>query len=146
MQLGDNNSEHIFSRCKWNNEKRDKFRSGIIAKLPLFIVLLNNIVTDTSDVEELISHFARAISDVADPLFKKTTHSKCVHTTHSSSQQWLDSDCIYALRVYKEALDNFNFNQSHENRVELCNCKKGYTLIVRKKENSYKIKQSIELR
>ena len=74
-------------------------------------------------MEELVSHFARAISDVADPLFKKITHSKCVHTTHSSNQELFDGDCINALRVYNEVLNNFNFNQSHENRVDLCNCK-----------------------
>ena len=109
-------------------------------------MLLKNIVTNSSDVEELVSHFARAISDVADPLFKKTTHSKGVHTTHSSKQDWFDGDCINALRVYKEALHNFNINQSHANGVELCNCKKGYKLIVRKKKNGYKMKQSLEQR
>ena len=144
--IDEHNSEHVVTSNKWNNEKRDTFRSDIIAKLPLFNVLLNNIVTDSSDVEELVSHFARAISDVADPLYKKTTHSKGVHTTHSSNQDWFDGDCINALRVYKEALHNFNINQSHANRVELCNCKKGYKLIVRKKKNGYKMKQSFELR
>ena len=51
--------------------------------------MLNNIVTNSSDVEELVSHFTRAISDVADPLFRKTTHHKGVHTTHSSNQERL---------------------------------------------------------
>ena len=85
--------------------------------------MLNNIVTNSSDVGKLVSHFARAISDIADPLFKKTPHSKCVHTTHSSNQECFNGDCINALRVYNEVLHNFNFNQSHANRVELCNCK-----------------------
>jgi len=145
VTIDEHNSEHVLS-YKWNNEKRDAFRSGIIAKLPLFNVLLNNIVTNSSDVEELVSHFTRAISDVADPLFKITTHSKGVHTTHSSNLDWFDGDCINALRVYKDALQNFNFNQSHANRAELCNCKKGYKLIVRKKSNGFKIKQSFGLR
>ena len=92
-------------------------------------MLLKNIVTNSSDVEELVSHFARAISDVADPLFKKTTHSKGVHTTHSSNQDWFDGDCINALRVYKEALHNFNFNQSHGNRVDLVTVNKGINLL-----------------
>jgi len=108
--------------------------------------MLKNIVTNSSDVEELVLHFARAISDVADPLFKKTTHSKGIHTTHISNQDWFDGDCINALRVYKEALHNFNFNQSYGNRVELCNGKKGYTRIVRKRKNGHNIKQSFELR
>ena len=69
-----------------------------------------------------------------------------INTTHSSNQGRFDGDCINALRVYKEVLHIFNFNQSHANRVELCKCKKRYTLIVRKKKKSYKIKQSIELR
>ena len=145
VTIDEHNSEHVLS-YKWNNEKRDAFRSGIIAKLPLFNVLLNNIVTNSSDVEELVSHCTRAISDVADPLFKKTTHSKGVYTTHSSNLDWFDGDCINALRVYKDALQNFNFNHSHANRAELCNCKKGYKLIVRKKKNGYKMKQSFELR
>ena len=107
--------------------------------------MLKNIVTNSSDVEELVLHFARAISDVADPLFKKTTHSKGIHTTHISNQDWFDGDCINALRVYKEALHNFNINQSHANRVELCNCKKGYKLIVRKKKKEPEPKRVLKV-
>jgi len=109
VTIDEHNSEHVVTSYKWNNEKRDTFRSRIIAKLPLFNVLLNIIVTNSSDLEELVSHFARAISDVADPLFKKTTYIKGVLTTHSSNQEWFDGDCINALRVYKETLHNFNF-------------------------------------
>ena len=54
VTIDEHNSEHVLS-YKCNNEKRDAFRSGIIAKLPLFNVLLNNIVTNSSDVEELVS-------------------------------------------------------------------------------------------
>jgi len=46
----------------------------------------NNIVTNSSDVDELVSLFTLAISDVAERLFKKTTNSKCVHIRHSSNQ------------------------------------------------------------
>jgi len=58
---------------------------------PLFNVLLNNndnnIVTNSSDVDELVSLFTLAISDVAERLFKKTTNSKFVHIRHSSNQE-----------------------------------------------------------
>ena len=50
VTIDEHNSEHVGTRYKWNNEKLDTFRSGIIAKLPLFKVLLNNIVTNSSDV------------------------------------------------------------------------------------------------
>jgi len=40
VTIDEHNSEHGFTRYKWNNEKRDTFRSGIIAKLPPFNVLL----------------------------------------------------------------------------------------------------------
>jgi len=41
---------------KWNNEKRDTFRSGIIAKLPLDNVLLNNIVTNSKKKKKMFCH------------------------------------------------------------------------------------------
>ena len=34
VTIDEHNSEHVGTRYKWNNEKRDTFRSGIIAKLP----------------------------------------------------------------------------------------------------------------
>ena len=81
VTIDEHNSEHVVTSYKWNNEKRDTFRSGIIAKLPLFNVLLNNIVTNSSDVEELVSHFARAISDV-EILYLRKQHILKVYIQH----------------------------------------------------------------
>ena len=75
VTIDERNSEHVVTSYKWNNEKLDTFRSRIIAKLPLFNVLLNNIVT------KLVSHFARAISDV-EILYLRKQHILKVYLQH----------------------------------------------------------------
>jgi hypothetical protein len=91
----------------------------------------------------MVLDFSHLVSDVANPLFKHI-FSNGNNRSYSESK-WFDSECAQAKRIYKDALAIFNNNNSTESRLSLCNKKKSYKSLIRKKKRAYKINMADEL-
>ena len=75
---GEENMER--ESIKWNDSLIDRFRNGIIGKLPIFNRLLENQgAHDNLSINELVNQFSDILREVADPLFKKV-YKRAGHT------------------------------------------------------------------
>jgi len=69
------NVDHSKTSIRWNNDLNDTFRRNIIAKLPVFNTITNNVVFDSrKDVSDCICKFTDVINSVAEPLFSSPEH------------------------------------------------------------------------
>jgi hypothetical protein len=133
---------------KWNPLNRDIFRSKIIGRLPDFNRLTNNLNTlDRNTINEVVDNFSLIIRECAEPLFSKSCRENKIGFTDNvfSSKQWFDTECRVAKGVYKDALRQFNNERTDRNRVVLCEHKKSYKSIVRKKRRQYMVKKRDEI-
>ena len=58
---------------KWNNAKRDEFRSLLISKLPELYRVTQNLSSDNREsINSAVNSFKQVIQDAANPVFRKT--------------------------------------------------------------------------
>ena len=134
-----NRENHDYEFYKWDSDKKDTFRRGLISQLPL----LNDIVKPENlnerNISETVNEFVNVINTVAEPLFRVKGHnSQKGINCKRSSMEWFDRDCKDAKEVYLNALRTFNLNKTTENRENLRYKKKLYKKIVRTKKIMYK--------
>ena len=126
------------TRYKWDSTFREEFRSRLISQLPLFNTIVNTTDYLSRDsVNNMLLLFTNSIRDIADPLFSKECIFKdqvAFENYTSSNKEWFDSECIDARNLYLDALRCFNTDKTFNNRKVLCERKKEYKNIVRKKK------------
>ena len=86
----------------------------------------------------MLNEFTEIIRVVADPLFSKSCYfkNKTGFKTYDHNNDWFDHECVEYRKRYLDALNMFNLNKTYENRMVLCEHKKYYKDMVRKKKNA----------
>jgi len=135
------NKSYTETRYKWDNSFTQQFRSGIIAQLPVFNTLVNNIdCSCKQSVNNIMNSFTDVLRDIADPLFtKQCRFSKTPHYQNNyctKNADWFDTECTEARSVYLDALRVFNALNTPDSRHDLCTKKLHYKSLLRKKEIS----------
>ena len=104
-----------YEQYRWNEQKRDMFRLGLISKLPdLNTLTLTNDNLSSENICSTVKDFVEILDSVAKPLFCKSGKYKDKASFKSCkymSKAWFDDDCKRAKDSYVEALRNFNTNR-----------------------------------
>ncbi|XP_060584147.1 uncharacterized protein LOC132740284 [Ruditapes philippinarum] len=133
------NLESQSTYFKWRDADKDKFRRGLLGRM----TDLNDIFesSSSSDIENIVLKFSKIIQDVAEPLFKRKGRKK----GGNSDCSWFDEECYEKKHNYLNALSIFNNYKNETNRHILCDLKKEFKNIVRKKKRQYRLKRAQEL-
>jgi len=138
------NLDHEEIKFKWDVNLREQFRWGVVENLnKLNKIVYNDNFLSRDSVNNMLNDFTITIRSFADPLFTKRCQYKqrvCYDDNFVNNKNWFDSDCITARNTYRRALSQFNLMQPDENRIFLCECKRQYKGIIRKKMKIKKIK------
>lgn len=147
---GDKRNDSFFTtRVKWDESLRDRFRSGMIAQLPL----LNSITQDNDfasrdDVNTCIEQFTSVLNEVAKPLFCKTVinNNKIKALTPICKKAiWFDAECVQAKQVYQTAVKLYNGGKTDINRISMYNAKRAYKSLVKGKRNRARLSRMREI-
>ena len=117
---------NININIKWNDASQDVFQRRIIEKLPQF-----NRVSVNVDLNRRVN-----INKFVDPLFLRhysTLKTARYRSTTSKPVVWFDMESKELKQKYKLSLGKFNQNRTDENRMEMCDNKSKYKLLVRRK-------------
>ena len=137
-------------KFKWDNLLRERYRAGLISKLPVLNNLTTNIDYSNRDsVNHVINDFTQIIRDVSDPLFsKRFIHKNNIAFSDESfvkHEEWFDNDCIISKNKYLESLRIYSCCKTVLNREHFCKCKKEYKDTVKKKKRSFELKKISEI-
>ena len=145
---GGNGMTHV----KWNAELKDEFRRRIIGQLPVFNRVVSDIhSSEYKTIDTCINRFSTLITDIAEPLFAFTTRSsnrKYIYTDENNlgkKNDWFDNDCRKAQAEYLASRNNFTRCKNTINRIEMCDKKKFYKQLVKRKKRLYEKKKCSEL-
>lgn len=134
----------------WSDDCKTTFRSGLIAQLPVLNDLTRDIeLNNRSTIDTLVNDFTTIIRKVADPLFEKNV--KCNSSSYftdvsvGKNAEWFDNDCRHYRNVYLESLRIFNRYKSPGNREILCDNKKKYKDLCRKKKRIFENRKFIQI-
>ena len=85
----------------------------------------------------MLKEFTETIRCHTDPLFSKSCRFKKTTSfeTPVRNSVWFDNECVEHRNRYY-ALNKFYLEKSYENRMSLCEYKKYYKMIVKKKKNA----------
>ena len=93
--------------------------------------------------DNLVSSFSSIISDIADPLFSKTSRfiNGFGDKYHRDEKKWFGQQCREARSKYLSALHIFNNDRSPINRLSLAAERKAYKKLIRSKQRRFKFHQ-----
>lgn len=81
----------------------------------MFNTILNNtLLNSKGDVNELTSNFLRELSNIAEPMLKKTFYSNCTYVQNLANKEWFRNESSNVLYLYETALSKFNSFKSYE--------------------------------
>jgi hypothetical protein len=143
-------NDYLETKYKWKDSSINQFRSSIIARLPEFNYIVNNLNCNNRElVNNALNDFTKVLRSVTDPLFSKRCHVKSDYSFDDvfpvKHADWFDQECVNARNVYTEATRLFNSCKSDSNRIQLCESKKQYKHLIRKKKNAFKKQKMLEL-
>ena len=127
-------------RYKWDSALKDDFRAGIFSNLSHFDNTLRDIdCTNRESINNATCMFTETIRSVADPLFSKS-FTYCNNPTFDTSQvlknaDWFDRECKESYRIYQHYLRLFNNDKTDVNRETLCDKRREYKKLIRKKKS-----------
>ena len=102
-------------------------------------------MTHRSTIDTLVNDFTTIIRNVADPLFegnvKNSNGTYFTDVSVGKRAEWFDNECTQYRNVYLESLRVFNRYKSTGNRELLCDNKKKYKDLCRKKKRCYENKK-----
>jgi len=133
---------------KWNVNLREQFRSGVYDSLENIISVVDNVNCSSRDsINSMLNEFSEIVRVVANPLFSKSCYfkNKTSFRACDHNNDWFDHECVEYRKRYLDALNKFNSNKTYENRMVLCEHKKYYKGIIRKKKNTKYKKKMIEI-
>lgn len=133
-----NEDTFTYTRTRWKDDQRDDFRRKLIAQLPVLNALtLNTDMLNSSNVNQTLDKFIESFRCITDPLFSYTVNSSNTNqfrNTQSKLAVWFDDECREAKQLYKSALHSYNLCRTFENGNFLCEKRKLYKALVKKKK------------
>ena len=143
VKSGTNTNERTY--YKWNDAKRNEFRSLLISKLPELNHVTDNLTAENRESINLaVNSFVQVIQEAANPVFRKTTcanHIGRFSNTLNKPAEWFDGECFEAKRVYMNSLKIFNECRTAENRQASCALKHTYKQLIKRKRSLFELKK-----
>lgn len=136
-----NLSSNSSYKYKWNDGQKDNFRRNLITRLPDINNIFNGINRrEKKSVNDAICDFVKVIDEVASPFFKRQMNFDSKGTlgaNRTTRAKWFDDECREKKIVYINALNTFNIDKSILNRQYLCDKRKEYKNLIRRKRRKY---------
>ena len=132
------------TRIKWDDSLCGDFRRSLIGRLTDFNAIVDQIdISDRNSINSCIETFTDVLSEVASPLFSKTTYTNIENKPRLSANQvskkadWFDEECYTAKQAYFTAIKSFNNCKTDDNRINMFNKKASYKRLVKQKKRSF---------
>ena len=140
-EVDGNISSNSSFKYKWNDGQKNTFRRNLISRLPDINKIFDGINRrERKSVNDAVSDFVDVINEVASPLFKRQVNieSRCTSGVNRSTRaKWFDDECREKKIEYINALRTFNTDKSTINREHLCDKRKVYKNLIRRKRRKY---------
>lgn len=98
-----------------------------------------------NNIEGIVSSFVNLLQDHAFSIFGKTRKQNKNQTNNKRNQEWFNSDCYNARKLFKHARNKFVKFKNDENRRDFINAKTHFNRIKRREKNKFKSKQKVNL-
>jgi hypothetical protein len=138
--------EHVYmsnEKLVWNDEKISDFKNELTSNIDNLVEYVNNITTNTVDVNVGIDILSKSLYDIAFKVFgKNKSYRKSYNRKYKSP--WYNNSCERARREFCSANRLYYKNKTLTNRHIMINCKKRYKQEKKKAFNIYNNNEKIK--